>query len=152
MFGLSAAWSALSIAKVIPFRFLMMILAALTITIAIEGGYRYVRDLNASNASLSTKLGEEMVARAEAEAVTEQIRQQHDQSVDRLNELEEARSKADMEASDLRAKLQSVPTKQDTSHDPKKTASDFASRSRELNRLLEHATKVPNRGAVPRTP
>lgn len=147
---MAALWGALGIAKIIPFRLLMMILAALAITCAFEVAYRYVNNMDKMMISLAQELGEEKIATAEAEAATEQVTAAHNAAIDKLNELEIQRAAIDQDTNMLRAQIQNVAIEKDMASDPTKTAAALAARAAQLNRLLERSSQAGNSGALPR--
>lgn len=121
-------------------------LSALAVIGLITGGYLYVSHLQSNLVAANAKLASEQLLRQEADARADAIKVQHDAQVVRIDALEKQRTEIASEVLTLRNTIQNMDIEEDIESDNAEKAdaavAAFSDRNRQLNRLLERASRA----------
>jgi hypothetical protein len=139
--------AALLLAKKIPWKLVVGVLAALAITGAIFAGYHYVSGLNDKLAAAKAELATEQHLHALAKLRGDYLEQAHNASVAKVQQLEVARAAAAADAQTMREQILNLDIEKDFSDEKDTTLPRLNGANVRLNRMLESVSAGHAAGA-----
>jgi len=132
------AWFA---AKKIPWKLIGIIALALFIGVNAFAAYHTFKVTQDRLIESQTQLAKEKLQHAAEKARADDYKTKHDQQVQQIDQLEKDRSQIEENYATLRGQLDDMTLQEDFTNDSAKAIAALNSRNRQLNSLLERASK-----------
>jgi hypothetical protein len=137
-FGSTVAWL---VAKNIPWRLVVMALAAFGITLIVFAGWKQYDDTVKSLILTKEKLAQEEIFKDLEKIRADEAERTYDLSKQRVEELESERNSLADETAQLRKTLNEYDLQKDFTNDPVKAVDGLRERNGALNRMLERRSR-----------